>query len=88
MVTYVAGMSTPTVTSPCGLGAHNRAAPRGQLPKANVLRSQGGSYKASSDLALDVRQHHLCYSLLVNGVTKPSPDSRGGDLGSTSPWKE
>lgn len=58
-----------------GISQHGSWFPRGHLPKAGVLRSQGRSRKASSDVA-------LVYQV------RSSPEPRGGDVDSTSQWEE
>lgn len=52
--------------------------------KADVLRDPSGSYKTSYDLALEVPEYHFCHILLVKQDIKASPDSRRGELNSTS----
>lgn len=50
-----------------------------QVPKANALRDQVGSCKAS-DLASGVLQHHFCRILVVKKFTKTNPDSSIGGI--------
>lgn len=54
------------------------------LARASISRGPGQNCLASYDLVLEVTQHLICHTLFVEAC----PDSRGGAIDPTTPWKD
>lgn len=59
----------------------------GWVSSMSILRNQGRNIWYFCDLSSEVTQCHFCCTALVRAVIKPSPNSRGWDIDSTSWWR-